>query len=439
MRSWNLTSNNINLIIRKSIVLAAGLFILAFGIALSSKSGLGVSPSQSVSYVISLITPLTMGTVTMILNLCFFAGQILILRKNFKPSRFLQLAVVFVFSYFTDLTLSIVAPLEISSYWAKLLLSIVSCLIIALGVFLEVKAGLIVMATEGFISALSDVIKKDFGITKIFLDWGCIIISVIISLISFGTLVGVREGTVIAAFLVGFLVRIYNKKLHFLDAFLESPTVLMPENVYASMSYPLVITIERELGSGGHEIGEALAKHLGIRFYDYNLISATARAAGLPADEIRSTEERLGIGLLSNLSQDNYAMSQEESREDAIFKAQVKVIRQLASREPCVIVGRLGSFILKDRPNTLNLFLSADLSFRADQIAEKLHLSKEEARKLVKREDSMRAKYCEHFTGMPWGLACHYGLAVHTSDYGIENSTALILDALEHATCKVED
>lgn len=437
-KSWK-DSINPGLILRKFIVLVIGLFVLAFGIALSAKSGLGVSPSQSVSYIISLLTPLSMGTVTMILNLCFFAGQILILRKNFKPIRFLQLLVVFIFSYFTDLTMAVVAPIEISSYWARLLLSIASCFVIALGVFLEVKAGLIVMATEGFISALADVIKKDFGITKIFLDWGCILISVVISLIAYGTLTGVREGTVIAAFLVGFLVRIYNKRIKFLDSFLEAPSTLMPENVYASLSYPLVITIERELGSGGHEIGEAIAKKLGIKFYDYNLITETAKAAGLPADEIKTAEERLGVGLLSVISQDNYAMTQEESREDAIFKAQVRVIRQLASEGPCVIVGRLGSFILKGRPNTLNIFLSADLDFRADQIAQQMHISKEKAAKTVKKEDSMRARYCEHFTGMPWGLACHYGLTLHTSDYGIENSTQVILNALEQATCKVTE
>ncbi|MBQ9031889.1 MAG: cytidylate kinase family protein [Parasporobacterium sp.] len=429
---------NLTLLIRKFIVLVAGLFILAFGIALSAKSGLGVSPSQSLSYILSLIAPLSMGTFTMIINLCLFAGQILILRKNFKLVHFLQLAVVFIFSYFTDLTLAVVAPLEISSYWARLLLSIVSCIIMAFGVFLEVKAGLIVMASEGFISALADKIRKDFGLTKIFVDWGFIVLSTILSLLCFRAFVGVREGTVIAAFLVGYCVRFYNKKIRFLDRFLESPTELMPENVYASLSCPLVITIERELGSGGHEIGEALAKRLGIKFYDYNLIAETAKAAGLPADDIEKSEERLGIGLLSNLSQGNYAMSQEESKEEAIFRAQVQVIREIAEKESCVIVGRLGSYILNGRPNTLNLFLSADLDFRAEQIAQKLKIPKEKARKMVKKEDSMRAKYCEHFTGMPWGLACHYGLAVHTSDYGLDNSVELILDAMEHATCKVE-
>ena len=427
-----------SLFIRKFATLVVGLFVLAFGIALSAKSGLGVSPSQSVAYIMSLIFPLSMGTFTMILNLLFFVGQIIILKKDFKPIRCLQLLVVFIFSYFTDLTLSVVAPLELTSYWSRLILSIISCFVIALGVFLEVKAGLIVMASEGFISTLADVIRKDFGITKIMLDWGCIVFSTIVSLIAFHRFNGVREGTVIAAFLVGFLVRIYNRRITFLDRFLEAPSELMPENVYAALSYPLVITIERELGSGGHEIGEALAKQLGIKFYDYGLIAATAKAAGLPADDIEKSEERLGVGLLSELTQGNYAMSQEESKEEAIFRAQVQVIRKIASEEPCVIVGRLASFILKDRPNTLNLFLSADLDFRAQAIAQKLHISFDKAKKTVKREDQMRAKYCEHFTGMPWGLACHYGLAVHTSDYGLDNSTELIIDAINHAICKVE-
>ena len=430
--------SSISLIARKIVVLAAGLFILAFGIALSSKTGLGVSPSQSVSYVLSRIFPLSMGTFTMIVNLCFFAGQLIILRKNIKVTVFLQLAVVFVFSYFTDLTLSVVEPINITSYPGRLLLCIISCIIMGLGVFLEVKAGLIVMASEGFISALSDVIKKDFGVTKIIVDWSCIVISTVISLLAFGGFNGVREGTLIAAFAVGFFVRFFNRKIKFLDSFVQTPAEFMPEKVYSSMEYPLVITIERELGSGGHEIGQALAEKLGIGFYDYNLIEETAKASGLPHDDVEKNEERLGISILSEMSQNSYAMSQEESKEDHIFRAQAQVIREIAAKGPCVIVGRLGSYILKGRPNTMNMFLSADLDFRARRIAAEKNITFDRAKKAVKREDLMRIKYCQHFTGMPWGLACHYGLAVHTSDYGIENSVELIMDALEHATCKVE-
>lgn len=421
------------LFLKKLAVLVAGLFILALGIALSSKSSIGVSPSASLSYVLSLILPLSMGTFTMIVNALFVVVQILLLGKNFKLINLLQLVVVFAFGYFTDLTLAIVAPMQIDAYWLKLLLSIVSCLIMALGVFLEVKASLILMAAEGAISAIADKLHLEFGTVKIIIDWVFIAISTAISLIVFHKLNGVREGTVIAAFLVGFFTRFYNRHIHFLDKFLELSPDIPESPILGGASYPLVITIERELGCGGHKIGEEVAKRLGIPFYDYAIISETAKEMGLPADEVQKNEERMGVGLLSQMIRNSNAETQIRSKEEEIFRSQVKVIRSLAAKESCVIVGRLGGYILKGRPNTLNLFLSADRSFRAERIAKEHHLSLDDARILVKREDLSRAAYCRHFTHMPWGLAAHYGMTLHTSDYGIDNSVEMIMAALKQA------
>lgn len=423
----------ISLLLKKLLVLVVGLFILAFGIALSSKSSIGVSPSASLAYVLSLIFPWSMGTFTMIVYALFIVLQILLLRKNYKPIDLLQLAVVFAFGYFTDLTLAIVAPLTIHAYWLKLLLSVVSCLIMAFGVFLEVKASLILMPAEGAINVIADKLHLDFGIVKIILDWAFIVISTAISLLVFHRLNGVREGTVIAAFLVGFFARFYNRHIHFLDKFLELAPEVPESPFFADASYPLVITIERELGSGGHEIGRRIAERLGIPFYDYAIISETARAMGLPADEVQKNEERMGVGLLSQMIRNNNAETQIRSKEEEIFQSQVKVIRELAAKESCVIVGRLGAYILKGRPKTLNLFFSADRSFRSRRVAEEQHLSLDEAYKLVKREDLARAAYCQHFTHMPWGLAAHYGLTLHTSDYGIDNSVEMVMTALEQA------
>lgn len=424
---------NVQLFFKKLVVLVIGLFILAFGIALSSKSSIGVSPSASLSYVLSEIFPLSMGTFTMIVNVLFIIVQILLLRKDYKPVNLLQLAVVFVFGYFTDLTLAIVKPIEINAYWLKLLLAVVSCVVMALGVFLEVKAHLIVMASEGAISAISDKVHLDFGIIKIIIDWGFIIISCAISLIVFHKLNGVREGTVIAAFLVGYCTRFFNKHIKFLDRFLELEPDIPESPILTGMSYPLVITIERELGCGGHRIGQEVAKRLGIPFYDYAIISETAKEMGLPADEVQKSEERMGVGFLSRVIQNNNAETQIRSKEEEIFASQVKVIRSLAAKESCVIVGRLGGYILKGRPNTLNLFFSADRGFRTERIAKEYNLSVEEAGKLVRREDLCRAEYCRHFTGMPWGLAAHYGMTLHTSDYGLENSIEMVMSALEQA------
>ena len=425
-----------NLIIRKLIVLVAGLFILAFGIALSSKSGIGVSPSASLSYVLSLIFPLSMDTFTMLVNAVFILIQILLLGRNYKPVNLLQAAVVFVFGYFTDLTLSIVAPLQIEAYPLRLILCVVSCIIMAFGVFLEVKASLIVMASEGAISVISDKTHLDFGTVKIILDWGFIALSCVISLVAFRALNGVREGTVIAAFLVGFFIRLYNRRIRFVDRFLGTAAEIAPAplpQVPGADAYPLVVTIERELGSGGHQIGQEVAKRLGIPFYDYELIAETARATGLPADQIREGEERMGIGILSELYKNSYAESQIRSKEEEIFRGQMQVIQDLAAKGSCVIVGRLGGYILKNRPNTLNLFFSADRQFRAERIAAEKGLSIDKALSLVKHEDQTRAAYCMHFTGTPWGLAKHYGMTLHTSDYGIDNSINMVMAALEQA------
>ena len=168
------------------------------------------------------------------------------------------------------------------------------------------------MATEGFVNALARVIKKDFGLTKIFVDWGCVALTVIISFIALGHLDGVREGTVINAFLNGYFVRVFTKHIRFLDSFVGTRQDVLPEAAYGTASYPLVITIDREMGSGGGLIAEALSKALGIKLYDYELIEKTAKEAGLPAEDVMKRDERLG------------------------------------------------SYILKNRPNTMKLFFSAD-------------------------------------------------------------------------------
>mgnify|MGYP002626393424 CR=1 FL=1 len=437
-----------SLFLRKLLILVLGLFVLAFGISLSSSTNLGVSPSQSLSYVLSLVFHgklgiefLSWGVCTTILNFLFFGGQILILKKDFKPIYCLQMVVVFVFSFFTDWTKALVSLMPIGSqpYIIRLIIQIISCAIIALGIFLEVKAELIVMASEGFITALSKVIKKDFGMTKIFIDWGCIAISAVISLLVFGMFNGVREGTLIAAFLDGAFVRIYNKRIKFLDSFVGTEQVVVPETYYGSASYPLVITIDREIGAGGQIIAKALSEKLGIKLYDYELIEETAKKAGLPYENVKRSDERLGNSLLARYSQDQYSQSIVESQADEIFHAQAKVIRDITSKESCIILGRLGSYILKNRPNTMKLFFSADVDYRAKIMAEHLSIPFDEALKLVKQEDSLRVNYCRHFTGTGWGIACHYGMTLHTSDYGLDNSVKLVLDAMETATCRYEE
>ncbi len=412
------------------LFLVAGMFLIAFGVAVSTKSGLGVSPSASIPYVLCRVTPLSMGTITTIINCLMVLVQIILLRRDYKIFQLLQLLVVFGFGYFTDLTLWMVEGFEVTSYPLQLLCCVVSCLIMALGLFLEVKANLITMSSEGAINAVVKVFHTDFGKTKIGLDCTLVIIGCILSLIYFHTIIGVREGTIIAAILVGLCIQFYNKWFAFVDR-LVCVSVESAAGLQTMDNAPFVITIEREFATGGHEIGEKIAKALGIKFYNQELIVKAAEEAGYTTEDVAHNEEKLPNGLIYSLYNQSFAASNNISKQDAIFKAQSQIIKDFASKESCVIVGRLSSYVLGDRPNCFHVFVSGDYEFRADRVMEKSGMDRKKALDLVKKEDQARAAYCHHFTGAPWGIARHYALSVDSSKYGIEDSTQIILDAID--------
>lgn len=243
MKDGKIPSRNLLL---RICLLVAGLFVLAFGIALSTKSNLGVSPSASVAYVLSIAFPLSMGTFTTLLNLLYLLIQLLLLRREFQLSRLLQLAVVFVFGYFTDFTLRLVSPFSIENYVLQVLLSVLACAIMGFGVFLEIRANVIVMASEGALSVIAAKTHKEFGTIKIINDWTLIFATVCISLIAFHEITGVREGTILAAILVGLFTQIYNRHIHCFDRLLNEKTVDIDSSVNSTEALPLVITIERE-------------------------------------------------------------------------------------------------------------------------------------------------------------------------------------------------
>lgn len=409
-------------------MLVAGLFVLALGIALSTKSGLGVSPSSSLAYLLSEIFPaFTMGNFTLAMNVVYLLIQLAVLRRNFHPSRLLQLVVVFLFSYFTDFTLKLVAPLTITAYPLRLLCCAVSCAVMGFGIFLEVKANVIVMANEGAISVIAKAVGRDFGQIKIVNDCVCVVLSLVLSLLVFREVHAVREGTVIAAVLVGLCTQFYNRHIRIFDR--KTPAAAEQEAVDWARDYPLVVTIEREFGSGGHEIGKRLAEKLGIKFYDYELIQKVAAETGLPVDRVEHDEERIN-SLFYALYNQTHAYTSEMSSQDAIFDAQKKVLREI-SKESCVIVGRLGSYILKDRPNSMHIFISAKEEFRASRVAEEYHVSPDRAMTMIQKEDALRHSYARHFTGQPWGLARHYRLCLDTSAYGIDESLRIIRESLK--------
>lgn len=174
-----------------------------------------------------------------------------------------------------------------------------------------------------------------------------------------------------------------------------------------------------------------MAKQLGIAFYDYQLIENAAAELGLPTERVQRKEERIDGPLYALINQAS-TFSQNQSEADAIFEAQSEIIRQLASHESCVIVGRLGAYTLRERPNTFHIFLSADDDFRAERLTEQTGISQDEIRSMMKKEDNTRRSYCNHFTGKAWGLARHYHMCLTTSAYGMEKSLQMVTQALSN-------
>lgn len=201
-------------ILKRYLLLLAGLAIMAFGVAFSIKADLGTSPISSVPYVVSLFTPLTVGTATIVMHCVFILLQILILRKNYHPIQLMQLPVAFFFGYLTDFGVWAVQGIICHTYWQEWIICVIGIVLVAVGVSLEVKAGVVVLAGEGVVLAICKVLPKiKFGYMKVGFDVTLVVIACVLSIVFTGKLQGVREGTVAAALLVGTIAKQLGKLL----------------------------------------------------------------------------------------------------------------------------------------------------------------------------------------------------------------------------------
>ncbi|MBQ8765444.1 MAG: YitT family protein [Clostridia bacterium] len=201
--------------IKRYILFIISLFFAALGVAFTKRGELGVSPISSVANVLSIkFTAVSMGNWLIIWNCVLIVGQILILRKNFKPIQLLQVPLSFLFGYFTDFGMWLVSFIPVNIYIMRLVMVILGVIILGFGISLSVIANVIMNAGEAFVKAIADTTKKDFGNVKIIFDISCVTFSVILSLILFNfTILGTREGTLIAALGTGIVVKFFTKHL----------------------------------------------------------------------------------------------------------------------------------------------------------------------------------------------------------------------------------
>jgi len=205
---------------RKELVKRYSLFIIslwfsALGVAITKCGSLGVSCISSVPNVLSLrFTALTIGGWTFVWNTLLVICQILLLRKNFQKIQLLQIPLSFLFGWFTDVAMLLAVRIPVNSYPMQLFMVVLGVAILAFGITLGVIANVVLNAGEGIVKALADVSGKEFGFVKVRFDVVCVILSRVISLATFGgKIIGVREGTLIAAFLNGTMVKWYSRRL----------------------------------------------------------------------------------------------------------------------------------------------------------------------------------------------------------------------------------
>lgn len=203
-------------IVERYIIFMVGLFISSFGVSMITKADLGTSPISSIPYVLSLYYPMTLGQFTIIFSIFLIILQLIILRKNFKWEHILQIPVSIVFGYFIDFSMNILQFVNPTAYITKVIYLLLGCVVLGIGVYMEVLADVAMLPGESFVRAIVFRWKSEFGITKVAFDVTSTVIAALLSFVLMKQLAGVREGTIIAALLVGFIARTIGKILSFL-------------------------------------------------------------------------------------------------------------------------------------------------------------------------------------------------------------------------------
>ena len=206
--------------LKRYVIFLIGLFVNSLGVSLITKASLGTSPISSIPYVLSLSFPFTLGNFTIFFSIFLILLQLLILRKNFKLEHVLQIPVSIIFGYFIDLTMLLFAWVNPQVYIMKIIYLLIGCLILGFGVYMEVLADVVMLPGESFVRAVVARWETEFGVTKIAFDVSMAVIAAAASFFLARELNGVREGTIVAALLVGFIARTIGKKLHFLPGML---------------------------------------------------------------------------------------------------------------------------------------------------------------------------------------------------------------------------
>ena len=203
---------------------------------------------------------------------------------------------------------------------------------------------------------------------------------------------------------------------------LESDTV-----VEAKSENKIVVTVSREYGSGGRYVAKLLSEKLGVKFYDKEIVTKLAEETGLSEEYIEENEQKRGI--LSTLENDQVTGL---SSKDELFIKETELIKKLARKDSCVIVGRCADFILKNNRNVVKVFVYSDMEDKIKRATKFYGLNKEKAEKEIKNIDKQRANHYKYYTEREWKEYSNYDICINSDTFGVEKSADIIYDMIQN-------
>ena len=204
------------------------------------------------------------------------------------------------------------------------------------------------------------------------------------------------------------------------------------------MANDTIITISRQYGSGGRFIGRKLAEALDIPFYDKELITMSAEESGMSKEIFEKADEKAAKSLLYTLSMNAYLLHgmagvPDLPLNDKVFLVQSEVIRKLAAKGPCVIVGRCADYVLRENPNCVNVYIYSDMEDRVSRATTYYNLSADRAQEQIQKTDKKRAAYYNFYTNLKWGRAENYDLSLNSAKIGVDGCVEVIRSFIAQA------
>lgn len=411
--------------IDRYIILFLGLVFMAFGMVFTIRAEIGLMPILCIPYLFDQVLTPTIGQFVIIFQVLFVVIQVFIQKGKLSAVQSTQILVALILGGLVDGGYMLTDGLITTSYLDQLFFLLLGSVLIAVGVTLEMVSKTVLLSGDTLMLVLSDILKIRFGKIKMLIDIVLLVVCIGLSYIWFGSVIGIREGTIIATFLVGILAGRLQPVLGVsVDGWFNR------RQSGKTTSNIRVITIARGFGSGGHEIGQKIAERLGWDFIDQQLIDNVAGTTGLSTEFIVKKDQKLTATerVWKDIWMDNIqSLGKRLTDEDKLFEAQSREILLAADKGNCVIVGRCANKILQDRSDCLHFFVSSDIDFACKRVMAEFGYTQEKARAEIEQVDESRSMHYNYYTGGVWGDEKEYDWCVKSSDWGIDESVEMMV------------